>query len=223
MIKNQSPINVDKLPQPFPDGEELLWQGSPSSFESARRILHVGVVTLYFGLLLGWRILLDIRDGKESLHILLNSVPLLLSALVAVSLLLLLSWLIARTTVYSITTHRLLMQIGVALPMTVNIPLKKIRSADVLQRSDGSGDIVLSVKDLEHLGYVHFWPHVRSWSVRNPQPSLRALENVEQVATLFSKALHASAGQPERLSLPKTNAASRGDTGISRPSVIVTA
>ncbi len=52
-------------------------------------------------------------------------------ATAAILILSLLAYLIARTTIYSITSRRVVMRFGVALPMTVNIPFKAIRSADV--------------------------------------------------------------------------------------------
>lgn len=222
MIKEYTPIKIRELPGPLPEGEELLWQGSPSSLETARRVLHLGAVTFYFALLMGWRIFSDIREAKDGLDIFLNSIPLLLAALLALSILGLLSWLIARTTVYSMTTHRLFMQIGVALPMTVNIPFNKIKSADVLQGTNKAGDIALSVENLRRPSYVHFWPHVRAWSFRNPQPAMRALEDVDEVAILFSKALHAAAGQPGRLSL-QTQTRSKKGAVVVHTSIAATA
>lgn len=199
MTRSNSQIRVRTFSSALPEGEKLLWQGAPSTWEIARRILHVRAVAVYFALLLGWRILSGFSDQKTISDIGLESLPLLLVGVSALVLLAFLSWLMARTTLYSITTHRLLMQIGVALPLTVNIPFSKIKSADVVRGKNGSGDIVLTVDGLHRLAYVHFWPHVRSWYVKNPQPAMRALLEVQEVAILFSKALHAAVGQPERL------------------------
>ena len=178
---------------------KLLWQGTPSTLEIARRILHVRAVAAYFGLLLGWRLFTGVSEQKSMSDIVLESIPLLLVCMVALGLIALLAWLMARTTLYSITSHRILMQIGVALPLTVNIPFSKIKSADFVRSKNGAGDIVMTVEGLHRLAYIHFWPHVRDLYVKNPQPAMRGLPEVQEVALLFSKALHASSGQPERL------------------------
>ena len=46
----------------------------------------------------------------------------LLLALTAIGMLTLLAWLSARATVYSVTSHRVIIKGGVALPVTVNLP-----------------------------------------------------------------------------------------------------
>ena len=57
----------------------------------------------------------------------------------------LVSWLIAATTHYTITDKRVIMQIGVALPIALTLPLKRIGSADVKLNADGTGDIPLAL------------------------------------------------------------------------------
>ncbi|MFM7084456.1 MAG: hypothetical protein ACKOW3_05575, partial [Hyphomicrobium sp.] len=80
-----------------------------------------------------------------------------------------------------------------------NIPFSKIKTADVVSAKNGTGDIVMKVDGLHRLAYVHFWPHARDLYIKNPQPAMRGLPKVQDVAILFSKALHTAAGQPERL------------------------
>ena len=67
----------------------------------------------------------------------------------------------ARTTVYTITSRRLALRFGVALPMVVNIPLTMVNSADMRRHADGSGDIVLSMHRQKRMSYILLWPHVR--------------------------------------------------------------
>ena len=42
------------------------------------------------------------------------------------------AWLVARSSVYSITNRRVVLHIGLALPVTLNLPLAQVASADVL-------------------------------------------------------------------------------------------
>jgi hypothetical protein len=197
---------VPGLPANLPEGEQLLWQGSPSAAATARRVLHVGLVAAYFGALLLWRVVSGFSDGLALSQIAVDSVPLLGMATAAILILSLLAYLIARTTIYSITSRRVVMRFGVALPMTVNIPFKTIRSADVALRADGTGDVALEVDDLGRLTYLHLWPHTRAWYVRKAQPSFRALPDAQNVAALLSWALHSAAGSPEKAKRPQSAA-----------------
>lgn len=193
---------VPGLPAHLPEGEQLLWQGSPSAKATAFRVLHVGWVAAYFAVLLGWRLAAGLSDGHALTQIAVDSIPLTGMALTAVLILTVLARLIARTTIYTITSRRVVMRYGVALPMTVNVPFKAIQSADVAIRPDGTGEIALLVDDLGRLSYFHLWPNTRAWFVRKPQPSLRALPEAQKVATLLSRALHAFAGTPEKAVRP---------------------
>ena len=51
------------LPALPPDGEQILWQGSPRWQTVARRILHIDVLAIYFVLLLAWRIERGVHGG----------------------------------------------------------------------------------------------------------------------------------------------------------------
>jgi len=193
---------VPGLPAYLPEGENLLWQGSPAAGALARRVFHIGLVAAYFAVLMAWRLFAGIADGHTLQTIAFDSIPLAITAAAGLAIIALLARLIARTTIYSITSRRIVMRFGVALPMTVNIPFTAIKSADVLQCSDGTGEVALQVDDLGRLGYLHMWPHTRAWHLRQPQPTLRGLPDAQAVATLLSKALHAAAGKPERILRP---------------------
>lgn len=193
---------IPGLPANLPEGEKLLWQGSPSATATARRVLHIDLVAAYFAALLAWRMITGIYDGSSVSQIAVDSIPLLIIAAAGLTILAILANLIARTTIYSITSRRVVMRYGVALPMTVNIPFKAIHSADVALRADGSGDVALAVDELGKLTYLHLWPNTRAWHLRKPQPSLKGLPDAQAVATLLSRALHTAAGSPEKATRP---------------------
>ncbi len=193
---------VPGLPANLPEGEQLLWQGSPSASATARRVLHIDLVAAYFAALLAWRFAAGAYDGYALSQIAVDSIPLAGMGAVALVILAVLAKLIARTTIYSITSRRVVMRYGVALPMSVNVPFKAIQSADVALRADGSGDIALAVDDLGRLTYFHLWPNTRAWHLRKPQPSLRAVPDAQNVAALLSRALHSAAGSPEKAMRP---------------------
>jgi hypothetical protein len=103
------------------------------------------------------------------------------------------AWLIARTTVYTITNRRLVMRFGIALPITVNVPFSRIQSAAVKCLKDGSGDIPLTLDDSHRVSYVVLWPHIRPWKFRRPEPMLRGLPNAMPVADILADAAGSAA------------------------------
>lgn len=213
---------IPGLPAYLPEGETLLWQGAPAAWTVARRSLHVGLVAIYFAALLAWRILTGLDGGATPYEIAVDSIPLLLVATASIALLYLLAYLIGRTTIYSITSRRVVMRYGVALPMTVNIPFTAIKAADVATDSNGSGDIALNVEGLGRIGYFHLWPHARAWHVRRPQPALRALPDAAGAANTLSRALHAASGQQARGAISGA-AGSQPQGAVLQPSAHATA
>ena len=87
-----------------------------------------------------------------------------------------LAWLFRRAACYTITSKRVLFQFGVALPMTMNIPLGKIANAALKTYRDGSGDIPLKlVRQRAACRILLLWPHIRPWRLRAPEPMLNSI------------------------------------------------
>jgi hypothetical protein len=193
------------LPEPLPRHEKLLWQGSPDWRVMAREALHTRLLAIYFGVLLAWRAGTVLSNGGSVLDAGLAVLWLLPLAVAAIAVLSLLAWLMARTSVYTITDKRVVMRIGVVLSITFNLPHSQIESAalrvhrarrgtpDGHTRADASGDISLLLADTDRIAYVHLWPHARPWQVKRTQPMLRALPQAATVATLLASALAESA------------------------------
>jgi hypothetical protein len=177
------------LPAPLPAGEELLWQGAPRWQSLARRAFQLRGLALYFGVLLLWRIGSAWADGHAWAALALSTLSLTLAALAAVGLLALLAWLVGRTTVYTITSRRIVIRFGIALPLTLNIPLRIVESAAFKAYADGTGDIPLSLTGAERVGYLILWPHVRPRRLAKPQPMLRAVPDAAAVAEILVQAL----------------------------------
>ena len=107
---------------------------------------------------------------------------------------LLLAWLFRRAACYTITSKRVLFQFGVALPMTMNIPLSKIANAALKTYRDGSGDIPLKLNDDKRVSYLLLWPHIRPWRLRVSEPMLNSVPDAAQVAARLAEAL---TGKPD--------------------------
>jgi hypothetical protein len=188
-VNAAEPTHIRGINEPLPAGEHVLWQGRPDWRSLARTALHIRTLALYFALMLGWRLTSSLADGKTFGDALLSCAALALLALVALGLIAGFAWLAARTTIYAITTERVVMRVGVAMPIFVNIPFSGIDAAALKAYRDGSGDIPLALKEDVRLAYLHLWPHARPWQMAHPQPMLRALPAASTVASLLAKRL----------------------------------
>jgi Bacterial PH domain len=183
------------LPEALPAGEQLLWQGSPHWLGLAQDVFHLNKLALYFGLLLVWRGANVLADGGGPLQAALALAFPLPLAVAALGLVLALAWLTARTTVYTVTSRRVVMRIGIVLSLSFNLPLRQIAAAALRSRGKQRGDIALTLAPGERIAYLHLWPHARPWHLKRTQPMLRALPEVQPVAELLARALAAAAGQ----------------------------
>ncbi|EGV19630.1 photosynthetic complex putative assembly protein PuhB [Thiocapsa marina] len=186
------------LPEHLPPGEEMLWQGAPRWSALARRAFHVRKVAVYFAVILAWRIFADLAAGETSVEVMVGALWILALGVVSIGGLLLLAWAMARSTVYTITTRRLVMRFGVALPMIVNFPFAQIHSAQMKRYRDDTGDIPIILVASTRTSYTVLWPHVRPWHFFKPQPMLRAIPDVARVAEILSDALNRYLAQTEK-------------------------
>lgn len=181
---------VPGLPAELPAGESIVWQGRPSWRALARTTFKTRWIAAYFALLVGARAVVAIRAGEGTagvVHVALAA----LVALVGLAIVHLLALSYARATVYTITTRRVVMRIGVAIPMTWNLPFKQIASADLAVRKEGDGDVVLQLAPPSKVAWLHLWPHVATWNVARPRPALRAIAEPARVASLLGSAVGA--------------------------------
>jgi hypothetical protein len=182
------------LPEYPPDGEEILWQGSPDWRGLARRAFHVRKIALYFALLVLWRVATAISSGERMQDAVIPLTVLTTLALAALAFLTGMAWLNSRTTVYTITNRRVVMRFGVALTMAINLPFRQIQSAELKAFGDGTGDLALSIRGVERIGYMMMWPHVRPWRMGTKlEPMLRSLPDGNAVAELLARAVTAAA------------------------------
>jgi len=203
---------VRGLPQMLPPGESILWQGAPDFRTAARRVFHVRKLAVYFAALVIWGLVSAVSDGMGLVETLVSVGVLAALSVAGLALVTLFAWGVARTTVYTVTQRRLVMRIGVALPITFNIPFAKIEQAAVKLNDDGSGDIALRLVPGERLAYLVMWPHARPWRFARVEPSLRGLADVEAVAQKLARAVAAASGQPVRATaLAKQGASQAGE------------
>lgn len=192
-MKNAVPRITRRLPEPLPAGEEVLWRGAPDKWSLAWRVFHVREVGLYFLVILAWRAATTF-GAEHSIAAAAIAVawaaPL---AFAALGLLGLFGYLVGRTTTYTITSRRVILQYGVAFPMTLNVPFKAVESAAVKTYPDKTGDIPILTEGKDRVAYLVLWPHARPWRLRRPEPMLRAVPEAARVAAILSRALAAVA------------------------------
>jgi hypothetical protein len=186
---------VRGLPEQLPPGESLLWQGAPTWRAFARHALKLRWIGCYFAALAAWRAGMLLSDGAGAMEAAAGAAVVMAVGLVPVALLAIYAALVARSTVYSLTTKRLVLRVGVALPFSINLPFSAIQSAGLRLHADGSGDILLRLASPHRVAWLMLWPHARPWAFRDPAPLLRCIAEPEKVAQLLGRALGAAAGQ----------------------------
>lgn len=184
------------VPDQMPAGERIMWQGSPRWSSLVRHAFHADKVALYFAAWIAMRWVSGWHDGVTSGELMASSLALLTACALALAIVGLLAWQATRTTTYTLTTRRVFIRSGMAIPMTLTIPLSRVAGAHVAVRRDGTGDIAFAPDASARLGYLKMWPHVRPWHVMNPEPALRSVAGARQVAELVSEALQSTVSQP---------------------------
>lgn len=187
---------VRGLPQVLPQGERMLWQGAPRWQDLAVHAFHVRKVIWYFAALSLLAGGLRLAEGESIAMAVRPFQWLMPMGFIAAALLTGLAYLSARTTVYTITTKRVVMRIGMALPLTLNLPFSQIDGAALRVFANGSGDIPLRVTKTERIAYLLLWPHARPFNFAHPQPSLRCVARADDVANLLATALAGTSPAP---------------------------
>lgn len=187
---------IKGLPERPPEGEEILWQGRPSTWRLAVESLNLYWVALYFVIFFAWRALVAGAEVPFWTAVQIGS-PFLVMGAVTCFLLWLVAFVQARTTVYTITNRRVAMRIGAALTVTLNLPYRWIESANLDLRQGGTGTIALSLLGETRLSYLNTWPHVRPWHMKRTQPALRCIPDAERVAQILGEAAQARLAEPQ--------------------------
>ncbi len=176
------------LPEKLPEGEKVIWQGSPNVWRTAKDIFYIRPVIAYFMFLVFFRIYDGITLEHSIKVIMISTAWMVALSVVCIGLLGALAYFTATSAVYTITNRRIVMRIGMALTLSFNLPYKEIISADFKAQKDGFGNIPLKVTESTKIGYLHLWPHVRPMQFNHPEPMLRNIANVQEVATLLTQA-----------------------------------
>lgn len=179
------------LPEVPPEGEYILWQGSPTVRSIMHRVMHLGMVTLYFTALFAWAAYAFVGDGLALPQALGAASIIIVPLGFLLFLLAFLAWAIAKTSVYTVTNRRIVLRVGVALSKAVNIPFAQIVGAEERTCRDGTVDIAVHMTDEARPHYLFLWPHVKPRNWRQVKPLLRGIRAGDPVRRILVEALMA--------------------------------
>jgi hypothetical protein len=188
-VTGRPDIIPEGLPDHLPEGERLVWQGRPDWKHLAINVFHVRKVAIYFALIIAVQAAWHLAEGAP-LHEALKSAPALLGMGAAACVILsVLAFASARTTHYTLTSKRVLMKVGMALPMIVNVPFSQVNGVSFAVTGGNRGNIVFKTGGPIRLAYLVLWPHARPWHLAKPQPAFRDIPDVEAVASRLARVI----------------------------------
>jgi hypothetical protein len=205
------------LPGDLPEGEHILWQGAPRWITLAQEAFHVRAVAAYFAAMFALRAVTAMAAGQSLASVGRSILFVSPVAILTVTVLAGLAWLYSRTTVYTLTNKRAVIRFGVALPKAFNIPFGIIESAAVKTVGGGAGDLALTLKAPNKIAFAHLWPNARPWRLASPEPTFRALGDVQPVAAILASAMKDVA--PIELTRPAP-VRERAPAGLARPNAV---
>lgn len=211
-----APQYIRGVPHPLPKGERLLWEGAPTMKAIATHVFHWRLVAIYFaGMLALWAFSTEHQPGSE-VYVASAVVRVSLAAFVMLSALGL-ARAVATTSWYAITTHRVVMRVGMAFPMSINIPFKLLDSAGVGTFKDGTGQVTMSLQKGSRIAYIALWPHCRVFRFTQPEPVLRGLEEPVKVAQILARAVAEAAAADPEMRVERGDPGERRNSGVGLP------
>lgn len=186
------------LPEKPPQGELILWQGRPNALALARDAYKIRWFAAYFAVIVLWRAGSAWADGGAALALPMG-LPYVILGLLGLAIIYGLAWVQARTTTYTLTTARVVLRIGAALPVTFNLPFAQVGAAALDLRRDGTGTVALETLGETRISVLVAWPHLRPGHWMKTQPALRSIPDAARVARMLTDAAEA------RLTIPQVS------------------
>lgn len=180
---------VPGLPGHLPTGEKMLWQGRPSASLVARHVLKSRWIAGYFVLLILWAAYAGFNDGHSLGGIAFSVAVLTALAGCLIALIELFAWAVQKTTLYTITSERIVMRIGVALSVTLNLPYRQVNAVALGKLGGKAGTVAIELLPGHRLSWLMQWPHARGWHFTNVQPSLICLSDADKVCDILALAM----------------------------------
>ncbi len=185
-------VYIRGVPHPLPEGEQLLWEGAPAADAVATHVFHRRALAVYFAVIITWWMVSTTQAFGSSAFLAGLAVRVGLSA-IALGVIEVLSRVTARTAWYAVTNRRIVLKLGMVVPMSINLPFSRVQSVGVAMFRDGTGQVLLTLQKADRLAYIALWPHCRVFHINQPQPLLRGLRDAQAVGALLAAAVEAAA------------------------------
>ncbi|MEO1745292.1 MAG: photosynthetic complex putative assembly protein PuhB [Pseudomonadota bacterium] len=182
---------VPGLPGPLPEGEYIVWQGSPVARRLANQVFKIRWIAGYFAVLTAWMLISGLYLGRTAESIAISMLFMAAGGAMVIGFLWFVARSMARSTIYSITNRRIVFRYGIILPTAFNLPYAEFESVDARVRADGSGDIALKFKEDVRLAWAIFWPHVRGFRMGRTEPQLTGLDDARTPSDALANQLSA--------------------------------
>jgi Bacterial PH domain len=186
---------VRGLPGDLPEGETVLWQGAPDWWLLALDAFKLRWVMGYFIGLTAWRFGDGVMNGAEPVSAMTTAIAVFPLAVVAIAIFCALAWINSRSTVYTITTKRIVMRFGAALTKAINIPFKIIESASSNVKPNGHGIVAVKLVLPNKIPVLLLWPHKKPGTIRHPEPAFRCIKDADKCAPILAEALRVAHAQ----------------------------
>ncbi len=174
----------------LPAGERVLWQGAPDQRALARWFLRerwvLGFVALSAALGVADALRHDTGVMPRLIGVGTLSVILATVAMVAIRLL---AWQIAKSSSYVITDRRVYFNIGIVLRADANVPYASVDRIDLLRRSDGSADLMVTLAGAKEIPWLLLFPHMSWRGATRGRPTFRGLRTPQPAADAIIMAL----------------------------------
>jgi len=174
----------------LPAGERVLWQGAPDQRAIARWFLRERWVLGFVALSAGLGVAAALRHveglGPRLIGVGTLSVILAIVAIVAIRVF---AWQIAKSSSYVITDRRVYFNIGMVLRADANVPYSSVDRIDLLRRSDGSADLMVTLAGDTEIPWLLLFPHMSWRGATRGRPTFRGLRAPEPAADAISNAL----------------------------------
>ncbi len=192
---SNSSVTPDGLPHGLPVGETLLWQGKPDFRRLLMDAFRLRMLSVYVGAIVVWSVVSAAFAGYDPREILASAVWAMSLGTLALALITLMAWLTARSTIYTITSRRVVIAHGASIRKHLNLPFAKIEAAGIRINEQGVGDIPLTLDGQTRLSYILLWPHVKAGKKAGVEPMMRAVPDAGSVAKLLADAWAAHQGE----------------------------
>ncbi|MBI1391962.1 MAG: PH domain-containing protein [Alphaproteobacteria bacterium] len=188
------------LPAALPEGEDIVWQGRPNAIALVVHAFHVRFVAAYFVAFGAWSAANAMAGGASLGAAMSRGAAMIAAGMLAIGILSFIGFAMSRAAIFTVTTKRVMIRHGVAIPKFINLPFAQIEAV-ATARKGGSTDIALNISKGGGAPYLHLWPFARPLRIGAPTPLLRALSAADADAACAAIASAMQANAPDKVRL----------------------